>query len=97
MYEVVIRNGYIYDGLGSNPYIADIAILNCIIVAIGKIEDEALNVIDASGYSVSPGFIISDMTAKISEEHTELMKSRISLNKFGNPEDVANSIAFLSS
>ena len=44
MYEVVIRNGYIYDGLGSNPYIADIAILNGIIVAIGKIEDEALNV-----------------------------------------------------
>ena len=46
---------------------------------------------------VSPGFIISNMTAKISDEHTELMKSRISLNKFGNPEDVANSIAFLSS
>ena len=46
---------------------------------------------------VSPGFIISDMTAKISEEHTDLMKSRISLNKFGNPEDVANSIVFLSS
>ena len=47
--------------------------------------------------SVSPGFIISDMTAQISEEHTELMKSRISLNKFGRPEDVANSVAFLSS
>ena len=46
---------------------------------------------------VSPGFIISEMTAKISEEHKDLMKSRISLNKFGNPEDVANSIAFLSS
>ncbi len=46
---------------------------------------------------VSPGFIVSNMTAKITEEHTELMKSRISLNKFGDPEDVANSIAFLSS
>ena len=46
---------------------------------------------------VSPGFIVSDMTSKISEEHKELMKSRISLNKFGNPEDVANTIAFLSS
>ncbi len=46
---------------------------------------------------VSPGFIISEMTDKISDEHTELMKSRISLNKFGNPEDVANAIAFLSS
>ena len=47
--------------------------------------------------SVSPGFIVSDMTNKISEEHTELLKSKISLNKFGKPEDVANTIAFLSS
>ena len=46
---------------------------------------------------VSPGFIKSDMTDKISDEHTDLLKSRISLNKFGNPEDVANTIAFLSS
>tara|TARA_A100000164_G_scaffold371555_1_gene399411 strand:- start:840 stop:1577 length:738 start_codon:yes stop_codon:yes gene_type:complete len=46
---------------------------------------------------VSPGFIMSEMTEKISDEHTELLKSRISLNKFGNPEDVANTIAFLSS
>ena len=46
---------------------------------------------------VSPGFIMSEMTNKISDEHTELLKSRISLNKFGNPMDVANTIAFLSS
>ena len=46
---------------------------------------------------VSPGFIVSEMTDKISEDHTELLKSRISLNKFGNPEDVANTIAFLCS
>tara|TARA_B100001564_G_C20554370_1_gene630665 strand:- start:176 stop:913 length:738 start_codon:yes stop_codon:yes gene_type:complete len=46
---------------------------------------------------VSPGFIVSEMTDKISENHTELLKSRISLNKFGNPEDVANTTAFLCS
>ena len=46
---------------------------------------------------VSPGFIKSEMTNKISEDHTEMLKSRISLNKFGNAEDVANTIAFLSS
>ena len=46
---------------------------------------------------VSPGFIVSEMTDKISEDHAELLKSRISLNKFGNPEDVANTIAFLCS
>ena len=32
---------------------------------------------------VSPGFILSDMTNKISEEQTDLLKSRIPLNKFG--------------
>ena len=46
---------------------------------------------------VSPGFILSDMTTKISDEHTDLLKSRISLNKFGEPVDVANTIAFLCS
>ena len=44
---------------------------------------------------VSPGFITSDMTNKISEEHKEMLKSRISLNKFGDPKDVANTVAFL--
>ena len=44
---------------------------------------------------VSPGFITSEMTNKISEEHKEMLKSRISLNKFGNPKDVANTVAFL--
>ena len=44
---------------------------------------------------VSPGFITSDMTNKISEEHKEMLKSRISLNKFGTPKDVANTVAFL--
>jgi len=46
---------------------------------------------------VSPGFITSEMTDKIVEEHKELLKSRISLNKFGNPKDVANTVAFLCS
>jgi len=46
---------------------------------------------------VSPGFIKSDMTDKILDEHKELLKSRISLNRFGDPIDVANSVAFLCS
>ena len=44
-----------------------------------------------------PESLATDITNKISEEHTELIKSRISLNKFGKPEDVANTIAFLCS
>ena len=46
---------------------------------------------------ISPGFIKSDMTDKISEAHKKLMEDKISLGRFGIPEDVANVVAFLSS
>ena len=46
---------------------------------------------------VSPGFITSNMTDKISDEFKEILKSRISLNKFGEPQDVANTIVVLCS
>ena len=37
------------------------------------------------------------MTAKISEEYKKKMEEKISLGRFGNPDDVANVVAFLSS
>ena len=46
---------------------------------------------------ISPGFIESNMTDKISETHKELLKSKISLDRFGQPVDVANTVLFLSS
>ncbi len=46
---------------------------------------------------ISPGFIKSDMTDKINEEYTQKLREKISLGKFGIPEDVANAVVFLSS
>jgi len=46
---------------------------------------------------VSPGFIKSQMTDNISENMKEILSSRIPMSKLGTGEDVANSIAFLSS
>ena len=46
---------------------------------------------------ISPGFIKSDMTDKINEEYTQKLREKISLGKFGIPEDVANAVIFLSS
>ena len=46
---------------------------------------------------VSPGFIKSQMTDNISENMKEFLSSRIPMSKLGTGEDVANSIAFLSS
>ncbi len=46
---------------------------------------------------VSPGFIQSRMTDNIAEGAKAVLTSRIPMSKLGNGEDVANSVAFLSS
>ena len=46
---------------------------------------------------VSPGFIKSEMTDKIADNFKFSIEEKISLGRFGIPEDVANVVAFLSS
>ncbi len=46
---------------------------------------------------VSPGFIKSEMTDKINDNFKEQLKNKISLERFGDPIDVANAVFFLSS
>ena len=46
---------------------------------------------------VSPGFIQSRMTDSINESVKTMLTSRIPMSRLGNGEDVANSVAFLSS
>ena len=46
---------------------------------------------------VSPGFIQTAMTDKISDEIKKTLMARIPMNKLGNGEDISNSAAFLAS
>ena len=46
---------------------------------------------------VSPGFIVSDMTANIAEKIKLYLTSKIPMGKLGTGEDVSNCVAFLSS
>ena len=46
---------------------------------------------------ISPGFISTDMTEKISTEYQQVLKSKIPLDRFGDPSDIANTVLFLSS
>jgi hypothetical protein len=56
-YDVVIRNGRVFDGAG-NPWIrADVAIRDGRFVKIGKVEGRGAREIDAAGKYVSPGWI----------------------------------------
>jgi len=47
--------------------------------------------------AVAPGFIETDMTHELSDKVKEETKKNIPLKRFGNPEDVANVVAFLAS
>jgi N-acyl-D-aspartate/D-glutamate deacylase len=57
MYDLLLRNGRIYDGSGMPSFIADLAIRDGRIVAIGRINDRANRVLDADGLAVAPGII----------------------------------------
>lgn len=57
-YDVVIRNGSIYDGGGGAPFTGDVALAGDSIVAVGQIRSARGAVeIDATGLAVAPGFI----------------------------------------
>ncbi len=57
-YELIFRNGTIYDGYGNAPITADIAIQNKKIVKIQpNLNGTAEREIDATGLAISPGFI----------------------------------------
>jgi len=57
-FDILIKNGTIYDGTGAAPIKADIGIKADRIVAIGNLSGaQATTVIDARGLAVAPGFI----------------------------------------
>ncbi|MFR5264389.1 3-oxoacyl-[acyl-carrier-protein] reductase [Clostridium sp.] len=47
--------------------------------------------------AIAPGFIETDMTAKLPEEIKNSIKTNIALKKLGTPSDIAKLIAFLAS
>src|SRR5215469_7402647 len=58
LYDVVIRDGTVYDGSGGTPYTADVAVKGDRIAAVAPhLEGHGATEIDARGRAVSPGFI----------------------------------------
>lgn len=56
-FDLIIKNGLVFDGLGSEPTQCDIAITDGVIQAIGRDLGQAEQCIDAAGLAVTPGFI----------------------------------------
>lgn len=61
MYDMVIRNGTVHDGLGSEPRAVDVAIVDGRIELVGVLDEQrvgdATEVVDATGMLVTPGFV----------------------------------------
>ena len=87
-YDVVIRNGMVYDGTGEEPYTGDVAIINDKIVKVSKsINGKGKKEINASGLAVSPGFInmLSWATTSLIKDGRSLsdIKQGVTLEVFG--------------
>lgn len=56
-YDLVFRNGTVYDGTLTPPFNADVAIKGDRIVAMGTLPGKTAKTIDVTGLIVAPGFI----------------------------------------
>lgn len=57
-FDVVLAGGMIYDGLGGEPYAADIGIIGDTIVRIGDLDEAPTSArVDVEGLVITPGFI----------------------------------------
>ena len=57
MHDLVIRNGTVVDGSGADRQLADVAVTNGVITAVGEVEGSAARTVDAEGHLVLPGWV----------------------------------------
>lgn len=84
-------------GLTGNISQANYAAAKAGIIGFTKSAAKELATRGVTVNAIAPGFINTDMTAKLSEKIREETLNQIPMGKFGTPEDVANLAAFLVS
>ena len=88
MYDLVLRGGLVLDGLGGEPFEADVAIEGDRIVAVAPDGGNAMRVVDVSGRAVAPGFIDthahSDMVPLMSEPQPFKLLQGVTTEIVGN-------------
>ncbi len=84
-------------GLMGNPGQANYAASKAGIIALTKTVAKELASRNINANAVAPGFIQTEMTAKLPEEIKKKMLEAIPLGILGTPEDVANVCLFLAS
>ena len=84
-------------GLTGNPGQTNYAAAKAGILGFSKSLAREIGSRNITVNTVAPGFIDTDMTRALPEEQREALIKQIPLNRLGNPEDIANAVAFLAS
>src|SRR5688572_17435928 len=57
MFDLVIRDALLVDGVGSEPSRGDLAVSGALIAQVGRVDGAARQVVDADGLALMPGII----------------------------------------
>src|SRR5580698_7624430 len=86
--DILLRGGTVIDGTGAAPRRADVGIADGRIAVVGAVEGEAELAIDASGLTVTPGFIDihshSDYTLLVDPRAVSALAQGVTLEVIGN-------------
>ncbi|MEM9035928.1 MAG: amidohydrolase family protein [Actinomycetota bacterium] len=57
MLDLILRGGHVADGTGAEGAVGDVGIRDGKIAAVGKVDEDAAEVVDVDGLVVAPGFV----------------------------------------
>ena len=84
-------------GIGGNIGQANYAASKAGVIGFTKSVAKELATRNITVNAIAPGFIKTDMTARLSPDQQENILSRIPMGRFGSPEDVAHMVHYLVS
>jgi 3-oxoacyl-[acyl-carrier protein] reductase len=84
-------------GLSGNAGQANYAAAKAGLIGLTKTLAKELGSRNITANAIAPGFIETDMTAKLGAALVEQARAHIPLGRLGRPEDVAAAVAFLAS
>jgi len=82
-------------GIIGNPGQANYVAAKAGVIGITKSNAKEFASRNINVNAVAPGFISSDMTAKLNEKQKEAVLAGLAIKREGKPEDVAKAVAFL--
>lgn len=83
-------------GLSGNPGQANYAASKSGLIGLTKTIAREIATRNVTVNAVAPGYIMTNMVEDLADDLKDLVKSRIPMNRFGSPDDVAGLVVFLS-